>query len=164
MYNRLSNLGVTHLYHFTDEGNVASIATHGLLSHQELTTRNLIKNVTCGGNDVSLQEDIATGMDKYVHLMFMTTYPMATPDREFQLLHVDLEVLNLPGVLFTNDISNGAGVPKYTSAQALNHLDIDAIYARNYNLPRVDDVDRWKSAARSEILVPKCIPLNLIKR
>lgn len=164
MYNKLSALGVTHLYHFTDKENLESISQNGLFSHQELTTRGLIRNVTCGGNDVSLREDKATGMDKYVHLMFLPTYPMANPNnRDFELLEIDLTVLSSCGVLFTNDISNGTGVSKYDSAEALQNLDINAIYAQNHGLPRLDDVNRWKAAARSEILVPNHIPLNLIK-
>src|SRR5216684_1267056 len=54
--------------HFTDRSNLVSLKKHGLLSARELRRRGIAARF--GGNQWSIDRDLATGMDAYVHLCF----------------------------------------------------------------------------------------------
>jgi hypothetical protein len=145
--------------HFTDKSNIPSIKTHGILSTREV--RRLGMNVNFGGNQWSQDQDKATGMDGYVHLCFKTGHPMekrAVDDGSIkQMVHLKVspEIIRLPEVLLTDDVSNKGGVVTGKPADMLDKIDLDVLYT--YMLWQGEILERLKKAEKCEILVPKVV-------
>ncbi|MGJ5208615.1 DarT ssDNA thymidine ADP-ribosyltransferase family protein [Bradyrhizobium sp. HKCCYLR20261] len=119
-------------YHFTDRKNLDSIRASGLLCTYELRRRNMLGNVTTGGDSNSLASDIASGTDRYVCLCFTTGHPMTYIARTQRgldpvYLHINPNVLLLPNVMITAAPSNQTGVAKVAAASALDNLDLEVI-------------------------------------
>ena len=134
--------------HFTDRSNLASIRKYGLLSMQELTRRKIPVEAP-GGNQWSHEQDERTGMDAYVHLCFKTGHPMEKPALDdgritnLVRLQIHPDVIKLPGVNITDDVSNKVGVSVETAATMLDKIDLEVLYKR---LP-------WKDPAIRQRLV-----------
>lgn len=156
------------LYHFTDLRNVPGIhASNGLFPLSALRSHN-IQIPAPGGNDWSHEADTARGLDRYVHLCFRRTHPMEYVARDegrigaTVFLEIDRAVLTWPGVLFTPDVSNKAGVGTFSLEQAEAMIDFEVLYTQtNWSDPAIQQ--RLQMAEKCEILVPHHIPLNLIR-
>jgi hypothetical protein len=155
-----------YFIHFTDAANLPSIRQHGLLSMRELRRRRM-EIPAPGGNQWSQEADEASGMDEYVHLCFKTGHPMEKGAidggaiRDLRHLQISPEVIKLPGVLITNDVSNKRGVKPGDPATMLDELDLEVLYKRtNWR----DDAVRQRLvlAEKAELLIPKDIPTKYI--
>ncbi len=108
------------------------------------------------------------GMDRYVHLCFRNNHPMEYLARQegrigdtiFLQIHPD--VLTWDGVLFTDDVANKGGVETYTIEEAAKIIDFEVLYTRtNWSDTKIQT--RLQQAEKYEILVPKKIPLKMIR-
>jgi hypothetical protein len=159
---------VTSLYHFTDRRNLPSIRQlGGLFSLAKLKEKGAESLVT-GGNDWSHEADTRVGMDRYVHLCLRPTHPMEFRAREDGrikdtiFLQIHPEVLDWPGVRYTPDVSNKAGVTHYSIEEAKQLIDFEVLFTRtDWRSPSIQH--RLQQAEKSEILVPDHIPLTLIR-
>jgi hypothetical protein len=76
-------------------------------------------------------------------------------------LRIAAEVLHTPGVLFTADVSNKSGVETLSLSEALEQLDLEAVYTRlDWSDPVVKE--RRLVARKYEILVPTLVPSQMI--
>src|ERR1700726_1329611 len=159
---------ITLLYHFTDRRNLSLIRDLGGLSPLAKLRKMKIEVPAPGGNEWSHDADGIAGMDKYVHLCFRPTHPMEYIAREegriedtiFLQIHPD--VLLWDGVKFTADISNKSGVETHTIESAKTIIDFEVLSTRtNWASPAIQE--RLQQAERYEVLVPKRIPLKLIR-
>lgn len=158
---------ITWLYHFTDRRNLPLIREQGgLLPLAELQRRGAIVPAP-GGNEWSHDADALKGMGNYVHLCFRESHPMeyiARQDGRIQntiFLRIHASVLQFPGVRFTNDVSNKAGVESIPIAEAAPVIDYQVLYTRTeWKDPAIKL--RLDQAEKCEVLVPMLIPLNLI--
>lgn len=121
-----------------------------------------------GGNEWSHDADEFKGMDKYVHLCFRPSHPMEYVARkegrigDTIFLHINPDVLLWEGVRFTPEIANKSGVEAYTIEAAMDIIDFEVLYTRtDWADPEIRK--RLQQAEKYEILVPKRIPLNLIR-
>jgi hypothetical protein len=156
------------LYHFTDRRNLTSIKElGGLYSWAKLQEMGAKVEVP-GGNDWSHEADGFKGLDSYVHLCFRKNHPMEYSARqdgrikESIFLEIDPGVLEADGVLFTDDVSNKAGVESYPFEQAADVLDFEVLD----RVPDWNDADfknRLRKAEKYEILVPDFVPSGLIR-
>jgi len=150
--------------HFTDQSNLDSIKKHGILSASEIRRLNI--KARFGGNKWSIDRDIASGMDAYVHLCFKSDHPMEKGAVEGGTIEklvrvkIDPEIIKLPGVLITDDVSNKIGVNAAPAVDMLDHLDLDVLYKRMQWKGEV--LKRLKLAEKCEILVPKQVPPRFI--
>jgi hypothetical protein len=159
---------ITLLYHFTDRRNLPLIREHGGLYPVAKLIKKDIKVPAPGGNDWSRDADGMKGMDKYVHLCFRNTHPMEYVARQdgrigdtiFLQIHAD--VLLWDGVRFTADVSNKSGVEIHTIEEARKIIDFEVLYTRT-DWSNADIQKRLQQAEKYEILVPKKIPLELIR-
>jgi hypothetical protein len=156
------------LYHFTDRGNLQSINDHGGLLPMRLMRELGIAVAATGGNEMSLELDKAFGMDAYVHLCFTTNHPMehlAKADRRIKdrvWLRIKPEVLKLPGVQITAEVSNKRGVVPMDVTTGLSELDREVIYTRTeWKDPAI--YARRTAAEKWEVLVPDIVPLDYIR-
>lgn len=155
-----------HFYHFTDTRNLPAIREQGLLAMRGMK-ENGRAPVAAGGNDWSLDADRRSGMDCYVHLCFFSEHPMewlAKKDGRIEtsiFLRVSPNVLELPGVLITDGVSNKANVTPRPAEEMIQKLDLKVIYTRtDWKDPEIQE--RLKAARLCEILVPNHVPLELI--
>jgi hypothetical protein len=140
----------------TDRSNLVSLKKHGLLSARELRRRGIAARF--GGNQWSIDRDLATGMDAYVHLCFKTGHPMekAAVDggaiEHLVHLKINPEIIKLPGLLVTDDVSNKVGVTSGPAADMLDKIDLEVLYTRMKWQGEI--LERLKRAEKCEVLVP----------
>lgn len=121
-----------------------------------------------GGNDLSLEQDLRTGMDAYVHLCFKSQHPMEYRAKErgqieaSKFLHVAPEVLLIPGTLICDQVANSVDAQPGEPLEMLRKLDLDVLYLRtDWKDPAV--MKRLQAARCYEILVPRAVPLDLLR-
>ena len=93
----------------------------------------------------------------------------ATAERDGQaavidsiFLNVHPDVLQWEGVRFTPDVANKSGVQVYSIEEALEMIDFEVLYTRtDWRNPEIQQ--RLRAAEKSEVLVPRFIPLELIR-
>jgi ssDNA thymidine ADP-ribosyltransferase, DarT len=153
-------------FHFTDTRNLPFIREHGLLPMRTLAERGIA--AFPGGNTWSLDADQRSGMDAYVHLCFFREHPMewlARQDgriQESRFLKVSPRVLDRPGALITDGVSNKATVAPKPADEMIAKLDLEVIYTRtDWKDPKVQA--RLKAARLCEILVPGGIGPEMIR-
>lgn len=167
MQGVIQRYGIRSIWHFTDRENLTLIEAHGgLLSVAELIDRG-IQVPRPGGNDWSHDADRMKGVQKYVHLSFVSEHPMlyvARQDGRIKdpvWLEIDASVILEDGTRFTSDVSNKSGVQLLTSDEAATAVDFEVLFTRtNWRLPEIQT--RLKAARKSEVLVPRIVPLDKI--
>lgn len=155
------------IWHFTDISNVESIINNnGLMSLGELQ-RKSISIPAPGGNQWSHDADIYKGVHEYIHLAFVDDHPMlyaAKKDGRIKnpiWLKIDSSILLDPNVRFTNEVSNKSGVQLLTPDEAREQIDFEVMFTyMDWRNPEVQA--RRRLALKSEILIPRHIPLNKI--
>src|SRR4051812_32161163 len=85
---------IPHLYHFTDVRNLVKIQElDGIYSTAKLNEMGA--KFQAGGDEQSLQLDVRSGMDQYVHLCFDLRHPMESyitaRDREAKLVYLKID-------------------------------------------------------------------------
>lgn len=158
------------LFHFTDPRNLPMIRElGGILSSRLLRERGV--EFHTGGNQWSIEQDLQTGMDRYVHLCWDYGHPMAyqitrregTPKIEY--LKIDRAILEVDGVMFSPDVANSANArPICTIKEACENgmIDYDAINRKIGSLYLSENYTRRVAAELAEILVPDIVELKFI--
>lgn len=156
------------LYHFTDIANLPSIAEHGILSKQQAVEKG-ITIAAPGGNELSHDLDVYKGLEDFVNLCFTTSHPMchiAHRDGRIpapQYLPINPDVLKIAGVKITLGVANKFGTELLDVENGLEQLDKEVLYTRtDWDDPGIQA--RLQDAEKCEILVPKIVPIALIKR
>jgi len=159
---------IPSLFHFTDRRNLRTIRKLGGL-YPLATLRAMNVDIPApGGNQWSHDADEMKGMDKYVHLCFRPTHPMEFRAREegrivdsiFLAVHPD--ILLWDGVRFSPDVSNKSGVQHYAVLEALDQIDYEVLYTRT-DWREASVQQRLQQAEKCEVLVPRVIPLEMIR-
>jgi len=156
------------LFHFTDKANLESIRAHRGLYSLERLKHYGISVARPGGNQWSWDADAYKGLDRYVHLSFAKEHPMkyvAEQEGRIGPVHivmVDPDVLTWPGVMYTLDVSNKAGVEILQFDEAVERLDLEVLYElTNWRDHHIQE--RLKIARRAEVLVPDHIPIEQLR-
>lgn len=154
-------------FHFTDERNIPLIKEHGLLSNRELVRRGL-KCLAPGGNQWSIDADVRTGMDRYVHLCLRKQHPMEYMARQegriqaSRFLRIDPDVLLIGGAQLTDGVSNKTGVNRGDPIGMMHAIDWEVLYLRtNWKDPAIQE--RLKVASKYEVLIPDAVPVASIR-
>jgi len=155
-----------HLYHFTDESNLKTIATKGLLSKQQMRADGWWP-ATTGGNKLSHQLDDYRGISSHVSLCFTRNHPMIfRAKQEGRLLSprylgISTDVLRIPGVKVAFGVANANNTEIIDLPDAIERMDIEVLYSRtDWHDPKVQA--RLQSAEKMELLVPNIVPRPLI--
>lgn len=167
MKSILAKYNIKSIWHFTDESNIDLIrANGGLLALGELERRR-ISIPSSGGNQWSHDADKYKGVHEYVHAAFLDDHPMlfaAKQDARIAKpvwLQIDASIILEPDVLFTNDVSNKAGIQLLTADQARDQIDFEVLFTyTDWRNPEIQA--RRRAALKSEVLIPRSIPLNKI--
>lgn len=159
---------IPSLFHFTDRRNLDLIRSRGgLIPLAELEKDSL--NIPAPGSDATGRiVDRERELHRYVHLCFKSNHPMEfTARQEGRIidsifLEVDASVLHWENVLFCPGMANTNGIKFYNISQADSIIDFEVLYSRtDWRDPAVQQ--RLQHAEKYEVLVPKKIPLNLIR-
>jgi ssDNA thymidine ADP-ribosyltransferase, DarT len=156
------------LYHFTDTRNLPLIRQRQGLFSLAVLRRDGAIVPSPGGNEWSHDADRRGGLDQYVHLCFRKQHPMEYRAKQEGriadsiFLEISADILTIPGVLFTPDVSNKSGVSRHTLEQARKMIDFEVLYTRtDWRDPAIRE--RLQNAAKCEILVPGGVPLTMIR-
>lgn len=161
-------LRIPCLYHFTCKRNLTSIKKLGGL-YSTAKLKEMGVEFYPGGNQWSLDADVMSGMDQYVHLAFATGHPMeaaAKDDGRIQspfYLRIDRRILYEQGVQFSAGVSNKSGMLVCAVDEARDQMLIDYEVLYKYmpwNDPEVQA--RRQAAEKCEILVPDFVAINFI--
>ena len=139
----------------------------GLLPLAELEKRGVQIPVP-RSDEGSRLVDRRRNLHQYVHLCFKSNHPMEFVARQEGrigdsiFLQVHASVINWEGVLFVPGMANTNNSSPHTMEQARELIDFEVLYARtNWSDPQVQQ--RLQAAEKYEILVPRAIPLELIR-
>lgn len=131
------------IYHFTDKGNIPMIKHLGGLYSTALLKE--MGNAFCaGGDEDSLALDTRCGLDKFVHLCFVTGHPMAfrvkerKPDADLIYLQIDRAILHQPDIMFATGVgyANNAETVTLSEAVERNLIDFGALCLDRLEKPR----------------------------
>lgn len=157
---------IQELHNIMPIANIPSVMKHGIMSH------NLMKKKKIPNHSIAMQliqerrdkKSVPGGkpLHDYANLYFNAHNAMLSAVRnhnsEICVLRVSPEVLNLPGVVITdqNASSNYAGF--YSYPDGLRFLDFDMIRQESWKHPENQILEwRHKSVKCAEVLVPNCI-------
>ncbi len=104
-------LAINRLYHFTDRRNLPEINRLGGIWSTAALHRGKFEFFP-GGNQWSLDQDISTGMDEWVHLCWdrhhHMEYNITARDKEIKLFYLEIDrmILYEPDVMFTPKVAN----------------------------------------------------------
>ena len=167
MKKLLTDYKIDGIWHFTDQSNLQSIIDNkGLLSLVEAKSRG-INIPSPGGNEWSHTADKLNGVDSYVHLAFLDDHPMLYHARNDGRapnpiwLKISIDILDTPGVYYTNDVSNKSGVCLLSAEEARNEIDHEVMFTY-MNWKDSEVRQRRNLALKSEILIPRFIPIDMI--
>ena len=161
------------LYHLTDKANQDSIKNHGILSTDERTRQNITPEFR-GGNPISYRADTINDITGFVCLSFTRDHPIYSwvenDDRlpEPLCLGIRPEILFHNGVMFADGVANSSKTTLTLIAEAIKKkkIDLQALYTKiDQQDPNQQDPKRKNRlylAKRTEILVPVCVPQNMI--
>ena len=159
---------IPHLFHFTDRRNLPLIRDMGgLYPLSELERRGV--NIPAPGSSESGRDvDRRRKLHEYVHLCFKSNHPMEFVARQEGrigdtiFLQVHTSVIQWEGVRFAPGMANTNQIQLYTIDQAKTLIDFEVLYSRtNWSDPQVQH--RLQQAEKYEMLVPRAIPLALIR-
>ena len=156
---------VTELYYITPIANVPSLMKHGILSH------NLSVNVSHAS--VAMQEiqdkrkdKVIPGTDRklhdYANLYFDAHNPMLSKvrrrNKEICVLRISATVLELPGVIISDQNAASGYARFYPEKDGLMAIDKDTVFATFWLHPE-NLVAKWRhgSAKCAEVLIPNRI-------
>lgn len=157
------------LYHFTDKSNIPTIRQLGGLFSTALL-KEMGHAFCAGGDEDSLALDMRCGMDKFVHLCFVTGHPMAfrvkerKPDVELIYLQIDRAILHQPDIMFATGVGYANNAETVTLAEAVerNLIDFRALYAwTDWSNPEAQA--KRHAAELCEILVPNYVATAFIR-
>jgi hypothetical protein len=159
---------IPFLYHFTDRRNLQLIRERGgLFPLAELEDAGL-EIPAPGSDEGSRLVDRRRNLHRYVHLCFKSNHPMEFVARlegrigDSIFLQVHASVIHWDGVLFCPGMANTNGITFHGIDAARAMIDYEVLYSRtNWSDPQVQQ--RLQAAEKYEILVPRAIPLDLIR-
>jgi hypothetical protein len=165
----MKKYGIRHLWHFTDEANLALIQQHGgILSLKQIGERD-IRVPRPGGDNMSHYLDQKYGLDGYVRLCFRNEHPMLYVARQEgriakpTWLKIDASIMLNPDVRFSIGIAYQNGVELIEHERAAVDIDFEVLFTRqHWNDPEIQE--RLQIGEKTEVLVPDIVPSSMIIR
>jgi hypothetical protein len=158
---------VTELHSIMPIANIQSVLEYGIVSHEE--------SAKFPHRDVSMQEiqdrrsqvRVPQGLrlHQYANLYFHARNPMLYKQQgeveNLCILRVSTDVFQIENAVIT-DQNASSQYAKFLHPEALNELELEQIYARNWN--HDDPIAYWrhKSQKCAEVLIPHSIPPKYI--
>ena len=152
------------LYHCTRKSNLKSIFDKGLLCWSAALEQGVPEDAL-SSDYYCRTVDAKKGLEKYVRLSFIPDHPMVATmvkdnrarEREFLNLVIDLSVLDIPGVLFSD---RNAAAADAVIRPGTDHLNFTVLTSGGFQkyVPKA-----YKPFRQAEILIPECIPVHMLR-
>jgi hypothetical protein len=144
--------------------NLPSVLEHGILSHAEAKKIPHLSVALQAVQDKRDAKRVPGGLPlhEYANVYFHARNPMMSLRRNeahrLCVLRVSTEILNLPGVVIT-DQNAASKYVRFLDPSHLQFLSLEYVFARNWKHPG-DQIEEWRhaSAKCAEVLVPQRIP------
>jgi hypothetical protein len=155
---RLHKNNISSFWHFTDISNLASIDKNGILTLENILENNL--DVCFGADSDSHLLDRQLGLDKYVHLAFVSDHPMyyvAKRRGSIKIgawIEIDLSILIDNKAYFSPEVANKSGAKIYEMNLVDAIIEFDKMHSKNF--------DVYKDARKAEIIVKNNINTKYI--
>jgi hypothetical protein len=149
------------LHYITPISNVPSILVHGILSHElaERVAHRSIADPDVQARRAQKRAPLPRPLHSYVNLYINARNPMMYrrqgQHREICVIRISPEILDLPGVVITDQNAARAWCSFRPVATGLAYIDKEIVFAEFWT--RYDDpLDRWRHAGImcAEILLP----------
>ncbi len=155
-----------YIYHFTDADNLKSIETFGILSKEQQPQKLVFPRFT-GGDSASRTSDKFRGIYNDVSLCLTRNHQMAFRCRKDGrhpnqiYFGISPDVLKFPGVRVALGLANAHTTKILPIEQAIPHIDIELLYTWVEDAPNF--FPRMSALEKIEVLVPICVPREMIK-
>lgn len=162
----LNSNNIQNFWHFTQIKNLTEMKDGvGLLSKQELETRNLLEKISCGGNENSHKADKEMGNWDKISLSFTPHTPMfykSRPKGHFIMIQVKQKIAEFEDVYFTNknSLKKNNGRKSEKGLHGLKNVKFEYINAQENSGWDKD----WIEYVQAEILVPKQVKANFFDK
>lgn len=148
--------------------NVASVMRHGILSHERAAKlpHRSVAMIEIQDRRDKVQVPGGHRLHQYANLYFHARNPMMYKRKDQAatccVLRVKRDVLRLDGVVLTDQNASSDYV-RFLSPAQIGQIDFDLVYADDWRHPG-DPIAyyRHKAAKCAEVLVPYCVPPDLI--
>lgn len=162
--------------HLIHHANLQSVLKNGILSHNEVYSRNLINNDIADNNVQIIRDDRRDKIHKraihdYASFYFNTKNPMLYKRRNIQheliILLVDIKIINSQNTIFTD--GNSANLHPnptkfYSGVENLVNIPFETIFAESWNDENPEIKKENVRKRCSEILVYPSVPIFQIKK
>lgn len=160
---------LVELHYITPISNLLSIIEHGLLSNRQVRSLASTSIAMPEVQDIRERKVVPGGLPlhNYVNLYVCARNPMLYKRLSGRLalcvLALDPSVVDLPGVVVTDQNAASKYVRFGAGASGLKLVDRGRTFARDWTDP--DEVEAWrkKSAKCAEVLIPHRVPSNFIQ-
>jgi len=145
--------------------NIPSVLRHGILSHERMSQ---LPHRSVAMQEVQDRRDLkhipgGLKLHQYANLYFHARNPMLYKRKDeaakLCVLRINIEVCQLPGVVFT-DCNASSDYVRFLDPKQWAMLDFDSIYALDWNRQHANDPYAYlvhKSKKCAEVLVPHCV-------
>lgn len=165
----MNRADVPELHYIAALGNVPSILQHGVVCYREaqkLPHHSVASQEVQDLRHVKLVPPGTRTIHDFANLYFHARNPMMFARQQYHqslcVLRLQHDVLDLPGVMLSDQNAASKWARYFASPAGLQHLDKDRIYARDWR--STDTIDYWrrKSAKCAEVLVPDVVSASFI--
>jgi len=157
---------VTELHYMTPIANVASIVTHGLLSHVRVAAVPHTSVALESVQDQRAGKQVPGGrlLHEYVNLYFDARNAMMWLRRSPDLIVVRVrpDVLDIPGAVVADGNAASGPTRFFPSPAGLVNLDAARVYAEWWTHEEYWEQQERKRQRQAEVLVPDVVPPEYI--
>ncbi len=147
--------------------NIPSVLDRGVLSNEEAAKLDHASIAMQSVQDKRDNVQIPKGLKlhQYANLYFHARNPMLYKRKaeasNLCILRISVDVMKIDGVVITDQNASRDYV-RFYSPQQLQQINFDMVFAEDWN--DKDQISYWrkKAAKCAEVLVPKCVPPDLI--
>jgi hypothetical protein len=156
----MSEIIIEELHYIAHIRNIPSILQHGILCHNEAQK---LSHVDISMNEIQERRANkkvlnAMSLHEYANLYFDAHNPMLSKRRDQNsdicILRIKTEVLNLNGVVLSDQNASAEFARFYDSPHGLQHLDFEIIFDPFWTNDDPFEYRRRKSIKCAEVLVP----------
>lgn len=152
---------VTELHSIMPIANIASVMTHGILSHQGAARLEHADVSLADVQDRRANKSVPGGLrlHQYANLYFWARKPMLYKRKERHehlcVLRLSTDIFRLDGIVFTDRNASSDYVRFYRVQDGIEGMDFDKIFAEDWRHPG-DEIEyyRHRSIKCAEVLVP----------
>ena len=155
----LNSNRIKSFWHFTDVSNLETIKKYGIQSLKNIKELKITVN-RFGANELSHDLDIKRGLDKFVHLSFISDHPMYhIAKKEGRIsnpiwIEIDINILYYKECYFCPIVANDTNA-RFYSFEEIEKINFDRMF--------YGDFESKKEARKAEILVRDSIEKDFIK-